>query len=255
MKKSFLTLIAVLSVFQFAQAQTQWAPEGNNIYSTNGGNVAIGDYNPIQKLGILSTGTKTGVSSTDYDFGITDNATHPIQLLALVNTANSYGLIQVVQGGIGSKNLVLQSWGGNVLIGQATQVNTSYILDVKGNARANEMVVNVTGADFVFNPTYKLPSLSSLEKYIGHNHHLPEIASAKQMQADGLNVGDNQIKLLQKVEELTLYTISSDKQIKEEEATIIQQQSALLEQRAMLSQQQAQIDLLIKQVAELSKKK
>ena len=248
MKKSFLTLIAVLSVFQFAQAQTQWAPEGNNIYSTNGGNVAIGDYNPIQKLGILSTGTKTGVSSTDYDFGITDNATHPIQLLALVNTANSYGLIQVVQGGIGSKNLVLQSWGGNVLIGQATQVNTSYILDVKGNARANEMVVNVTGADFVFNPTYKLPSLFTLEKYIEHNHHLPDIASAKEMQAEGLNVGNNQIKLLQKVEELTLYLIEKDKEVTGQSVQLKSQQD-------QISAQQAQIDLLIKQVTELSKNK
>jgi hypothetical protein len=47
---------------------------------------------------------------------------------------------------------------------------------------------------------------------------LPEIPSAKQMQADGLNVGDNQTQLLQKVEELTLYLIEKDKQIERQHA-------------------------------------
>jgi hypothetical protein len=120
----------------------------------------------------------------------------------------------------------IQSWGsanntyltinnGNVLIAKTSQINTSYKLDVNGNVRANQIVVNTTGADFVFDSSYRLPSLSSLKKYIDQNHHLQEIATAKQMQDEGLNVGDNQVKLLQKVEELTLYMIDMDKQLKE----------------------------------------
>jgi len=109
---------------------------------------------------------------------------------------------------------------GNVLIGQISQVNSAYKLDVAGNARANEIVVNTTGADFVFGPSYKLSSLSSLERYIGHYHHLPEIAPAKQMQAEGLNVGENETKLLQKVEELTLYIIELNKQLKAQQKEI-----------------------------------
>jgi len=109
---------------------------------------------------------------------------------------------------------------GNVLIGQTTQNNTAYKLDVNGNVRANQIVVNTTGADFVFEPAYKLLSLSAVDLYIKQNHHLPDIASAKQMQADGLNLGENQTKLLQKTEELTLYLIEKDKQLKEQQTQI-----------------------------------
>jgi len=109
---------------------------------------------------------------------------------------------------------------GNILVGKTSQTNPGYILDVAGPVRANEIVVNTNGADFVFEPTYKLPSISSIEKYIKLNHHLPDIPSAKQMQAEGLSVGENQVKLLQKVEELTLYLIEKDKQLKAQQEQI-----------------------------------
>lgn len=102
---------------------------------------------------------------------------------------------------------------GNVLIGQTTQVNPAYRLDVNGNVRATKVVVNTTGADFVFDSAYQLPALSATEKYILTNHHLPDIASATQMQQKGVDLGDNQTKLLQKIEELTLYLIEQQKQI------------------------------------------
>jgi hypothetical protein len=105
---------------------------------------------------------------------------------------------------------------GNVLIGKTTQANSGYKLDVAGNIRANQIVVNTTGADFVFAPSYRLTPLYALKTYIDKNHHLPEIPSAAQMQAEGVNVGDNQTKLLQKIEELTLYLIEKDKQLKEQ---------------------------------------
>jgi hypothetical protein len=122
---------------------------------------------------------------------------------------------------------------GNVLIGETSQINTAYKLDVNGNVRANGVVVNTTGADFVFGPSYRLSSLSSLKKYIDRNRHLPEIASAKQMQANGLNIGDNQTKLLQKVEELTLYLIEKDNEVKAQSAQLKSQR----EQINKLSQQ------------------
>jgi hypothetical protein len=133
---------------------------------------------------------------------------------------------------------------GNVIIGQSPQINPAYILDVFGTERANQIVVNATGADFVFDPKYKLSPLSILKIYIDRNHHLPEIPSAKLMQADGLNLGDNQMKLLQKVEELTLYTIAADKKIEDEAAIVTQQQSILLELQRQLKAQQQEIDQL-----------
>jgi hypothetical protein len=54
--------------------------------------------------------------------------------------------------------------------------------------------------------------LASLDTYIKKNKHLPEIASAKEMQKDGINLSEMNIKLLQKVEELTLYVIELQKE-------------------------------------------
>jgi hypothetical protein len=102
---------------------------------------------------------------------------------------------------------------GNVLVGKTTQVNSSYMLDVNGNVRANQLVVNTTGADYVFDPGYHLPSLKALATYVRREHHLPDITPAAQMQKDGVDLGANQTKLLAKVEELTLYLIEKDKEV------------------------------------------
>ena len=56
--------------------------------------------------------------------------------------------------------------------------------------------------------------MKSIEKHIKEKKHLPEIASAKEMEINGVNVGNFQIQLLQKIEELTLYTIEQEKKIK-----------------------------------------
>ncbi len=108
---------------------------------------------------------------------------------------------------------------GSVLIGQTTTspgLNTAYMLNVAGTARMKAVTVNTTGADFVFEPKYKLLPLADLGRYLSQNHHLPGIAPAEQMRAQGLNLGENQTLLLQKVEELTLYLIEKDKQLTEE---------------------------------------
>jgi hypothetical protein len=105
--------------------------------------------------------------------------------------------------------------GGNVLIGKTSQTNTGYKLDVGGSARINTVVVNATGADYVFDQDYHLPTLPELEHYVRQQHHLPGIAPAAEMQKEGVDIGDNQIKLLAKVEELTLYLIEKDKEIQE----------------------------------------
>lgn len=109
---------------------------------------------------------------------------------------------------------------GNVLIGKTSQTNTSYKLDVNGNIRANKLVVNTSGADFVFEENYSLRTLEELQKYIRQHKHLPEIESAKEMETKGLDVGDLNIKLLQKIEEMTLYIIAQNKKMQELEERI-----------------------------------
>jgi hypothetical protein len=109
---------------------------------------------------------------------------------------------------------------GNILLGKTTQNNSDYKLDINGKVRANEVVVNSTGADFVFDSTYRLPMLSSVKEYIRNHGHLPDIPSASEMRKDGLFLGENQTRLLQKIEELTLYLIAQQQQIVRLRATV-----------------------------------
>lgn len=99
---------------------------------------------------------------------------------------------------------------GNVGIG--TSNPGVYKLNVIGKIRANEIVVDNEGADFVFGDEYKLQSLEEVENFIKTNKHLPEIPSAKEVQENGLSLGEMQTKLLQKIEELTLYIIELKKE-------------------------------------------
>ncbi|WP_248877169.1 hypothetical protein [Epilithonimonas zeae] len=86
---------------------------------------------------------------------------------------------------------------------------------VRGKLEAKEVKVTQSPtADFVFEEDYALPTLEEIEKHIKEKKHLPEIASAKEMEKEGVNIGEFQIKLLQKIEELTLYSIDQNKQIK-----------------------------------------
>ena len=104
------------------------------------------------------------------------------------------------------------STSGNVGIG--TQ-SPKYKLDVAGIIRANEIIVNTTGADFVFAEDYQLRPLSEVKAFIQENKHLPEIKSAQEMQKNGVGINELQTQLLQKIEELTLYLIQQEQTISE----------------------------------------
>lgn len=163
---------------------------------------------------------------------------------------NETGTIPTAQSQL-SDGLVMLGGSGNILIGKSTQTNSSYILDVAGPVRANEVVVNTSGADFVFDSTYTLPLLLDVAAYIHVNHHLPLMTPAADMQKDGVKLGDNQIKILQKVEELTLYTIDADEQIRQLKTANARQAALLEEQQKILAQQE---QLLLKLQAKLEQK-
>lgn len=96
-------------------------------------------------------------------------------------------------------------------------VNPIYKLDVCGTIRAKEIKVDLLGGcDFVFEDDYKLMDLNELEEFVTRNKHLPEIASEKEMIANGLEMKEFQMKLLQKIEELTLYTIEQNKKLEKQ---------------------------------------
>ena len=93
--------------------------------------------------------------------------------------------------------------------------NPQYHLDVMGTIRAKEILVETTGADFVFAEDYQLRPLSEVKTFIQENKHLPEIQSAQEMQENGVGINELQTQLLQKIEELTLYILQQDETIQE----------------------------------------
>lgn len=94
-------------------------------------------------------------------------------------------------------------------------VNTAspaYELDVCGTIRSEEVIVETGWCDYVFAEDYKLMSLSELETFIQTHHHLPNIPSAGVVEAEGLKVADMVPRMMEKIEEMTLYMIELQKQ-------------------------------------------
>ena len=103
---------------------------------------------------------------------------------------------------------------GNVGIGTINTADINYKLFVETGIRTRKVKVDIIAwPDYVFNPTYKLPTLNELEKYLLKNQHLPDVPSAADVEKNGIDLGDNQTILLKKVEELTLYMIELNKKV------------------------------------------
>jgi hypothetical protein len=115
---------------------------------------------------------------------------------------------------------------GNVGIG--TNTPGTYKLAVAGKIRATEVMVEaLPWADYVFKPTYRLRPLAEVKTFIDKNHHLPDMPSEAEVAKNGINVGEINKLLTQKVEELTLYLIELKKD-NEQQQSIVKQQDKLL---------------------------
>lgn len=100
---------------------------------------------------------------------------------------------------------------GNIGIG--TTNPDGWRLAVNGNIKAKEIKVETGWSDFVFKNDYKLATLEEVENHIKEKGHLKDIPSAKEVEENGIFLGEMESKLLQKIEELTLYTIQQEKRL------------------------------------------
>jgi hypothetical protein len=123
------------------------------------------------------------------------------------------------------------AWFNGIVSIGTNLTNSSYKLFVETGIRTRKVRVDQqTWPDYVFHQDYDLLPLTEVEKFIQKNNHLPEVPSSKEVEQDGLDLGDNQSILLKKIEELTLYIIDQNKKIEEQQQQIKslqQQQNAI----------------------------
>ncbi len=121
------------------------------------------------------------------------------------------------------KKMILTA-NGNLGIGTTTPDSK---LAVNGKIHAKEVKIDLTGwPDYVFEDNYELPTLKEVESHIQEKGHLPNIPSAKKVEKEGIQLGEMNAKLLQKIEELTLYIIAQNKKTEQ-----LQKEVALLKQK------------------------
>ncbi|MEM7040330.1 MAG: hypothetical protein AAF570_25405, partial [Bacteroidota bacterium] len=97
-----------------------------------------------------------------------------------------------------------------------------YRLNVDGRIRATEIKVYSGWADYVFEPGYELMSLEDVREYIQEYHHLPGLPPAAEIEKDGVELGEMQVKLLEKIEELWLHLIRLEEENAEMKEEILE---------------------------------
>ena len=236
-----------------------WDAGGDNL-TINNGNVGIGTTTPSQKLSIQGDNNSVSVSQASYNysssipigaqFGVWDGSftnAAGTKFHRYRGSANSFtngyigqayadgewGLDFRVENQTSVSNATQSRMfikpNGNIGIG--TTDTKGFKLGVDGKIAATEVKIATYAnwSDFVFENEYNLPTLKEVEQHIKEKGHLKDIPSAEEVEKDGFFLGDMNSKLLQKIEELTLYTIDQQKEI--EELNSLKEENQLLRKK------------------------
>lgn len=219
-RKLCTNIFFALMLCMCATTYGQWLSSGSKVYYNNG-NVGIGTSNPNHELTIQANNPALVIRDD-----VKDNSTNAARIELLERAGGSYNggaflwwngksnklLIGTKINGDNTNVLVINRADNNVGIGTSNP-DSKYRLAVNGKIRAKEIVVETGWSDFVFEKGYNLKSLEEVETFIKKNGHLPDIPSAKDVEENGVKVGEMESKLLQKIEELTLYVIDLEKKV------------------------------------------
>ncbi|MEM7041032.1 MAG: hypothetical protein AAF570_28975, partial [Bacteroidota bacterium] len=183
------------------------------IMAANGaiGNVAIGTLNPVAKFHINNEYNQDAVM-IERDMAGTNWENTQAKFGISANAPNRSGLRFQISDNDGSSfsDVLYLDDAGKVGIGTT---EPDYKLDVCGDVRAEEIKVQAGWCDYVFEPDYDLRPLEEVDAYIRAHKHLPNIPPASEVESEGLELGDMQTRMMEKIEELTLYVIELKKEI------------------------------------------
>ncbi|UGU18123.1 hypothetical protein LS482_09610 [Sinomicrobium kalidii] len=216
----------------------------------NNGNIGIGVSNPVEKLdvdGSLRLGGAPGtiinpqLNVSDLNPGVTAGGVsikgrkwgHFVIDIYGNDTRDAFAVrTDSNRDGVLDNIPFLVNNAGRVGIGTITP---DAKLAVNGVVHSKEVKVDLNGwSDFVFKEDYNLPTLEEVEQHIKEKGHLKDIPNTKEVKENGIHLGEMDAKLLQKIEELTLYTIQQQKQIE----AVLEQNRKLLQEIEQLKQKQ-----------------
>ncbi|WP_420385802.1 hypothetical protein [Roseivirga sp.] len=188
------------------------APTGSNIsdFSTPSTQLRVNGADPFIEYNASKIWRVGELENQDFSIKQQTNGFHSLQIVG------STGQLK-----LGSTSMIVDYNG---------DVGISNHLNVLGNIETSKVKVTSspgTFPDYVFSQDYRLKSLPELEAYIKENGHLPNVPTAKEVEANGQDLGLIQQKLLEKIEELTLYTIQQEVKLKAMEALILDLQSEI----------------------------
>ncbi|SNR16050.1 hypothetical protein [Tenacibaculum jejuense] len=232
------------------------------------GNIGVGTITPFQKLDIVgvtylrNAPTHSRVSEqVRFGRGDSDIRYHSIYSNHTGSAKTNYLDFRVHSGNSSDvrEQISVMTLNGEGNVGIGTINPKGFKLGVNGKIAATEVKVATYAnwADFVFKKDYNLPTLAEVENHIKTNGHLVDIPSAEEVKQNGFYLGAMDARLLQKIEELTLYTIQQEKEIKrlkKQESRIKKQEVRINNQEARIKNQQKEINELKALVNKLIKK-